>query len=258
MKVVLPMAGLGRRLKRTGVDMPKMLHPIAGRPMLYWALDSFQGQADVDDAVFVCLKQHLDEHPLEQTIYRYSPRATIIALDRPTRGQAETALAAAPYVNPDEALLIYNCDTYLESRFGQALARLSTSIDGLISVFHSRASCFSYVATDQEGWVIRTAEKEVISTNASTGLYHFSRARMFWQAVEAAMAGGEMVNGEYYVAPLYNWLIRKGGRFRIDRAHCCYPLGTPEQIQAFLPYADTLRRRWTKRTQTRPRGWQRE
>ncbi|UFJ42457.1 glycosyltransferase family 2 protein [Brevibacillus humidisoli] len=255
MRVVLPMAGLGRRLQQEGDVTPKMLRQIAGRPMLHWALDSLQGQVDVDHVIFVCLKQHLDRFPLEQTIRRYSRDARIIALDHPTRGQAETVLAAAPHVPLDQPLMIYNCDTYLESRIGQTLARLSGLVDGVISVFPSQEDCFSYVEVDDTGTVTRTTEKEVVSSYASTGLYHFSRARFFWEAAETAIAQGERTAEEYYVAPLYNDLIAQGKHFVIDQADCCYPLGTPEQLEAFLPYAAALSTQQRGSGKDERRGW---
>lgn len=243
MKVVLPMAGLGRRLQQEGDNTPKMLRLVAGRPMLYWALDSLRGQVDVERIIFVCLQQHLEQFPLEETIRRYSRQATIISLDRPTDGQAESVLAAAPYIDPEQPLLIYNCDTYLESQIGRAISRLPAGVDGVISVFFSQEDCYSYVDVDDCGFVRRTCEKEVISAYASTGLYHFSQARLFLHAAETAIAEQRRVADEYYVAPLYNDLIAQGRRFVIDQAVCCYPLGTPEQLQTFEQYARVLLQR---------------
>ncbi len=231
MNIVIPMAGAGRRFLEAGFRTPKMLIDTLSRPMLYWALDSLQPLISGERAIFVCLAGHLRSFPLERVIYDYCPHAQLIALDEPTRGQAETVLAAAPLLEADEALLIYNCDTY--TKMEAELLRRAFPYDGIIPVFASRHPCFSYVEADAQGNVLRVKEKEVISSHATAGLYHFTRSDLFVRAAEEALYSGREVEGEAYVAPLYNRLIEAGYAFRIERTEACLPIGTPAQWADF-------------------------
>src|SRR5690348_4570803 len=105
------MAGSGQRFRNAGFNIPKMMIYAAGRPMLYWALDSLkpwilEGQ-EQQQVIFICLKEHLDEYPLEQTILQYCKRAKIIVLNNRTQGQAQTVLTAKNHFQENDPLLIY-------------------------------------------------------------------------------------------------------------------------------------------------------
>lgn len=231
MNIVIPIAGAGLRFSQAGFQAPKMLIEAAKRPLLYWALDSLKPYVSLDDAIFVCLKEHIEQHPLERVIRTYCPNARIIALDHITAGQAQTVLAARSLMHAEEPLLIYNCDTYMN--IGRDLFRSIKAIDGIIPVFQSQDPCFSYALTDDNGRVLQVAEKTVVSNHATTGLYHFSASRDFCEAAEEAFDKQQIINGEYYVAPLYNLLIQKGYKIHIAHVETCVPLGTPAQLQAF-------------------------
>jgi dTDP-glucose pyrophosphorylase len=91
-----------------------------------------------------------------------------------------------------------------------------------------------FAALNNEGFVTKTAEKEVISSNALTGLYHFTYPEDFFEAAEAAFAKNETTKGEFYIAPLYNHLIKKGRKLIVDLADEVNILGTPEELEIFL------------------------
>jgi hypothetical protein len=82
--------------------------------------------------------------------------------------------------------------------------------------------------------VREVAEKRVISKWATTGTYYLSRAVDFMRASEAMIAAGERHNGEFYVGPVYNSMIREGARVLPDMAEEIWPLGTPEELERFL------------------------
>jgi dTDP-glucose pyrophosphorylase len=103
-----------------------------------------------------------------------------------------------------------------------------------LGAFHSTEPRFSFAALDENGFVKKTAEKVVISNNALTGLYHFTNPTDFFKATESAFENNETTKGEFYIAPLYNYLIKKGRRLIVDMADEVNILGTPEELQLFL------------------------
>ncbi|MNI62637.1 hypothetical protein D3C73_1179670 [compost metagenome] len=81
--------------------------------------------------------------------------------------------------------------------------------------------------------VLRTTEKERVSNFCSDGLYYFKSKNMFEKIFLDAVENDETVKGEFYVAPLYNKLIRSGGVVKyekIDTSKIDF-CGTPEEYE---------------------------
>ena len=58
--------------------------------------------------------------------------------------------------------------------------------------------------------IIEVVEKEVVSNEATVGIYNYKHGKDFVRAAEQMIAKNYRVNGEFYVAPVYNELIREG------------------------------------------------
>lgn len=232
--VVIPMAGRGSRFAEVGFDMPKPLIPVFGEPMYSWAMRSIPDEV-IGRLVFVCLDDHLDEFPLGEDIRKRYARfdPVIVPLAGVTDGQACTVIEAHDVIEPDEPLIIYNADTYAVSHVAETLTALPDSVAGVIGVFEPDGDHWSFARVDDAGRVLETAEKRRISPWATTGLYHFSRARDFLVETQSMIADDDRTNGEFYVAPLYNRLIRRGSDIRTDVADEVWALGTPEELAYF-------------------------
>lgn len=74
----------------------------------------------------------------------------------------------------------------------------------------------------------------MISNHALTGLYHFKKAEDFIETAEHHFSNNIRVNNEFYIAPMYNYLIEKGRKFVIDEVSEHFILGTPAELQTFL------------------------
>jgi dTDP-glucose pyrophosphorylase len=77
-------------------------------------------------------------------------------------------------------------------------------------------------------------EKEPISNHALTGLYTFKTVHDFVETYKFHTDNELTTKGEYYIAPMYNYLIQKGKKYRLDKAEKHYILGTPNEYAAFL------------------------
>lgn len=239
MNIVMPMAGRGSRFAQIGIDTPKPLIDVLGRPMYAWAMDSLPLEL-ARRVIFVCLEEHLRQPALESDLRdRYGALdPEIVRLDEVTEGQACTVLKARDWIDNDEPLLIYNADTYCRTSLAKRLPELPAQVDGLLGVFHAPGDKWSFARADSTGRVLETAEKSRISDWASTGLYYFRRGRDFVAHAEAMIEAGERVNGEFYVAPVYNRLIAAGSQIYIDPAEEVWVLGTPEDLRYFQEHFD--------------------
>lgn len=230
------MAGRGERFSRAGVTVPKYMVEARGRTLFEHSLASLP-LGPGDKAVFIALREHEEKYGLRAFIgARCRAPWELVLLPAPTRGQAETVLAARDLVPAGSGLAIYNIDTaFLSPGLGDKLADPAARLDGVIGAFKLgvKDPKWSFARTGPGGVVTETAEKVQISDNALTGFYHFSRAEDFFETAAAAVGSGETSAGEFYVAPLYNKLIAAGRRFVLDVAERLTPLGTPEDVDAF-------------------------
>lgn len=234
MNIVMPMAGRGSRFAQMGINTPKPLIDVRGRPMYAWAMESLP-LALARRVVFICLAEHLEQSGLAEDIQtRYAALdPVIIPLDKVTAGQACTVLEARALIDSDEPLLIYNADTYCRTSLERTLAEKSEAADGLLGVFQAAGEKWSFARTDEAGRVVETAEKRRISDWATTGLYYFARGGDFVRHADAMMRDDDRTGGEFYVAPVYNRLIAAGADIRLDVAGEVWVLGTPEDLQHF-------------------------
>lgn len=236
MNFLITMAGEGRRFREAGYTEPKMLIEAKGKTLLEWSVDSLPLHL-CSRLIFVGQQSHEEAFQLSGkiiSIYGNSVNSLHFKfIDKLTRGQAETAFLAKHLIDPSQPLLIFNIDTqFASSSLEKNLKR--KNIDGVLGAFYSTEPRFSFAALNDDSFVTKTAEKVVISSNALTGLYHFTNPQDFFEAVESAFIKNETTKGEFYIAPLYNYLIGKGRRLIVDMADEVNILGTPEELHLFL------------------------
>ena len=231
----IPMAGNGLRFKMEGYTQPKMLLTAHGKTLLEWSVDSLPLKL-CTKLVFIGLQEHEDQFSICQFIKeKYASRVLEIQfkfLKNTTRGQSETVLAGLSKDDFDIPLLIFNIDTRFSSSTLEG-ALIKNKDTGYLGSFKELTPHFSFARTDKNGFVIEVAEKVAISNNALTGLYHFAKTKHFFEAATDAIQENETQKGEFYVAPLYNRLIKKGLKFKLDICNECDVIGTPNELEQF-------------------------
>ena len=234
MNFVIPMAGKGARFTEAGFKLPKMLLKAQGKTLLQWSLDSLPLHLS-EVVVFVGLSSDEKLYSMQRMIENLYPElnSKFIFIDHFTRGQAETASLALRYCRQGAPLVIFNIDTCFGS--STLAGQLQDSeADGILGSFVNTEDRFSFAALDKEGkYVVDVREKEVISNNALTGLYHFRKIKDFEDSFEFQLRNNLTVKGEYYIAPLYNQLIAQGKKIVLDHVTWHYILGTPPEYRAF-------------------------
>jgi dTDP-glucose pyrophosphorylase len=233
MNIVVPMAGRGARFAERGVQTPKPLISVLGRPMVAWALQSLQGVA-CQRLIFVTLREH-EQHFQVTSLLRdlVSSPIEVVILDNVTEGQVCTVLAARQWIDSDDDLLIASADTYVVSNLGEDIARRKPETAGLISVADLPGERWSFARTDADGQVVEVAEKVRISNHASTGLYYFSSGRQFVAVADAMIRNQEKTRGEYYVIPVYQKYIQNGWQVGLSAAQEVWDMGNPEALAEF-------------------------
>jgi len=241
--IVVPMAGRGSRFADAGFKDPKPLIPVKGVPMIKLVIDNLRPSRP-HRFVFICQREHVRAYDLEPRLSAWAPGCAIVQLDGVTEGAACSVLTASDYLD-DSPLMIANSDQYLDIAIDDYLDGMAGA-DGLIMTMTADDPKWSFVAVDGHGFVTEVAEKVPISSEATVGVYNFARGRDFAEAAREMIAKDLRVNGEFYVAPVYNMLIEKGAKIAIRNigaeAAGMYGLGVPSDLELFLklPISDRV------------------
>lgn len=235
MTIVITMAGLGSRFRKAGYTVPKYMIEAHGKTLFEWSMESLAGfELKENTCIFIVRKEDDSSEFIRNKCADMGiSDVKIIEIDYLTDGQATTAMLGAGEWNKEDSLMIYNIDTYVEA--GEMNVSQITG-DGFIPCFHADGDHWSFAKLDEAGKVVEVREKVRISDNCTLGAYYFKTCGLYEQLYNEYYTSDEKLEkGEKYVAPLYNYLIGKGGDVRIsivdyDKVHV---LGTPEELDYF-------------------------
>lgn len=238
LNIVMPMAGRGKRFADAGYANPKPLIPIHGRPMTQVVIDNLRPTRP-HRFIFLILRDHAREFGFDQHLLRWAPGSEVVFVEQVTEGAACTVLLARHLIDTDEALMIANCDQWVDVNVDDYLAiGDEPGTDGLIMTMWADDPKWSFVRFDAGGRITEVIEKKVVSNEATVGVYNFRHGRDFVRAADAMIGKNLRVNGEFYVAPAYNELIAEGQNlkvFNVGREDAgMYGLGIPADLERFL------------------------
>ena len=234
MNVLIPMAGAGSRFAEQGYTFPKPLIEVGTKPMIQVVVDNLNIEANY---IFIVQKEHYEKYNLETVLNMVAPGCTIVQTEGITEGAACTTLLAKEYINNEEPLIIANSDQFVEWNSNEVLYAFTTEgVDGGILCFNSTHPKWSYAKLDDTGFVSEVREKQPISTNATVGIYYWSRGSVYVASAERMIERNIRTNNEFYVCPVFNELIEDGGKVRVKTIEesGMWGLGTPEDLNNFI------------------------
>ena len=238
LNIVIPMAGLGSRFTNAGCTTPKPFIKVgkAQMPMIECVLQNLS----TPQAKFylIALKAHLSQEKtlIDKLTHKYN--AKFIGIENLTQGAACSVLYASEFIDNEMPLLIANSDQIIDINIGDFIAQCANhKLDGEILCFvdKSRNPKWSFVRVDSSGLACEVREKEPISDFATSGIYLFSRSSDFVASAKEMIMQDERVNGEFYVAPSYNYAIKNGakiGIYEISR-ESMHGIGTPQDLSEY-------------------------
>lgn len=238
LNIVIPMAGAGSRFAKAGYVDPKPLIKVHNEPMIKLVIDNLK-PSQAHRFIFICQAEHVKKYRLIEKITQWAPSSVIIEIDGLTEGAACTVLAAKEYINNQDPLMIANSDQYIDTSIDDYLHQMADKkLDGLIMTMKANDPKWSFVGLNEENFASKVVEKQVISDEATVGIYNYARGQDFVESAEKMIANNERVNNEFYVAPVYNQLIQAGSKIGIynigSEVNGMYGLGTPQDLSLFL------------------------
>ncbi|WP_195340174.1 glycosyltransferase family 2 protein [Fusobacterium sp. 1001295B_180824_G3] len=236
LNLIMPMAGGGTRFKNDGINIPKPLIEINGKPFFFWATQSILKFVNIKNLVFVVLKEHIEKYSIDKEILKYYSNAKIQIIDNVLNGAVFTCLEGIKQIVNNEPILFNDCDhAFLSSQFYKYCMNQDFSdADGALLTFYSNEERYSYIALDEKNNVIRTMEKKVISDKAICGAYYFKNKNIFKISVEEYI--NNCIYEEYFISGVYNIMIKNKLLVKYFPTDLHISFGTPEEYEESKKY----------------------
>lgn len=230
------MAGNGSRF-------PKDLYPhkplieINGKPMIVRALESLKLKGNY----YFIIRRDEGTHQIKDIIQNTIGVSTFFEIEKTTEGPACSALLVKDYINNDKELVIVNCDQIMEWD-SKIFLQVARNYAGCVVTYYSTTDKNSYIKIDHNGLGVELREKIVISNIGLNGIHYWRKGKYFVHSAEMMIGQDDRApNGEFYIAPTYNYMIKYGhsvGIYHIpNEQHNA--VGTPEDLELYLKKYDT-------------------
>lgn len=225
MRILIPMAGLGTRLRPHTHTKPKPLLQVAGKAVLDHVLDRLS-ELDVQEVVFII--GYLGDQIKEHVEANYDFDSSYVEQKEP-KGQAHALYLARDHLKGP--VLIIFVDTIFEADL-RFLKEISS--DGVIFVKEVDDPSRFGVVTVEEGFITGFVEKpdEPISNLALVGLYYIRNSALLRECIEAVLAGEVKTKGEYYLADALQIMVDRGAKLEPGSVEVWEDCGKPETLLA--------------------------
>ncbi|WP_312702497.1 sugar phosphate nucleotidyltransferase [Sedimentibacter sp.] len=227
--LIMPMGGAGSRFFKDGFVQPKPLIKIHDKPFFYWATKSITDHIHPASLTFVVLQEHVYEFDIQTKITNYFPDAKFVILPKMLNGALLTSLEGIRDISEDAPILFNDCDhMFCCSEFNAFIEQSDlSSIDAALLTFNSNKDKFSYVKLNEQGYIEKTVEKQVISNDAICGAYYFKNKEILKKSASIYLKNCNY--SEFFMSGIYNVLAETGYKMKKFSVDFHLSFGTPEE-----------------------------
>lgn len=210
MKIVLPVAGNGLRLRPYTENVPKCLLPVAGKTILDWIVEDSLSLKPTETIFITGYKAESVDNFLTKRPAWGKTRAVV---QSNPQGLGEAISLALPYVDDDEPVLIILGDTLFEADLS-ILKNVDENILYTFKVEDPRR--FGVAVTDGSGRITRLVEKpqEFVSDEAIVGIYYIKDTKVLKQCLKFLMDNNIRTKNEFQLTDALEMMLEKGCKFR--------------------------------------------
>ena len=209
MKVIIPLAGKGTRLRPHTHTVPKPMLKVAGKPVMDYVMEDVAKLGNVEQVVYITghLKEIVEKHA--RSAYAFPG---VFVEQKVQDGTAGALDLARPYV--DQPVLIIFVDTIFDADLSVII---DSPDDGIIWTKEVEDyQRFGVVVTDANGHMTKIVEKPStpISKRANIGLYYIKNWKLLYEGIAHTLK--QPANkGEWYLTDAFQYMIDKGAKIRV-------------------------------------------
>lgn len=209
MKVIIPVAGIGTKLRPHTHTQPKALVPVAGKPILSHIVD-YLIEGGFTDFIFII--GYLGDKIESYIKSRYPSIKSTFVVQEPREGTGHAVWLARDFVKADEELLILLGDTIIDFDI-QRLREMKDSALGVKKVEDPRQ--FGVAEVNDQGVIVRVDEKPKIpkSNLALVGVYKIRAAGKLMEALDHIIRNEIRHNDEFNLTYAIQRMISNQEKF---------------------------------------------
>lgn len=213
MKIIIPMAGQGYRLRPHTLTIPKSLIPIVGKPIIQRLVENIVKiiNTPLEEIVFI-IDNFVREVDIKNLLLKIAKnigiKCSILKQEKPL-GTAHALLCAHHILNGP--IIIAYADTLFTTKLN-----LQIQADGLILTKEVKNPYLYGIAKcNHEGYIIDFIEKpkKFISNLAIIGIYYIKDANFLKKELQYLVYHNIQNNGEYQLTDVLENLKQKGLKF---------------------------------------------
>jgi glucose-1-phosphate thymidylyltransferase len=225
-KVIIPLAGKGTRLRPHTYVTPKPLLKVAGKPVMSYILDDLQALG-VEEIIFITgyLKESIEAYIRQE----YPAFRSRFVEQKVQDGTAGAVNLARPYV--DEEVMIIFVDTIFDADL--SLTARMPNVDGILwAKYVEDYQRFGVIVNDDDGFMRQIVEKptEPVSKLANIGLYYIRDWQLLFKGIEEVVSADPGPGGEYFLTDAFQYMIDQGARLKTVEVDGWYDCGKPETL----------------------------
>lgn len=212
MNIIIPMAGMGKRLRPHTLTTPKPLIPIAGKPIVWWLVHDIVGVIDekVDNIGFVVSRsvEESTQNELLDIAEKLGAYGHLFYQEE-ALGTAH-AIYCAKNILKGKVIVAF-ADTLFKANF-----QLDTKQDGIVWVHKVKdPSAFGVVKLNKDNEIVDFIEKptKFVSDLAIIGIYYFREGQKLRDEIRTLIENKIKDGGEYQLTRALGTMREKGTKF---------------------------------------------
>ena len=228
LKIVIPMAGWGTRMRPHTWSKPKPLVSVAGKTSLEHVMDMFKTLPDPENVEYIfILGPYLGETQVPSFIKENYPQLkAYYVVQHEMKGQSHALALSREFLRGP--MIVCFSDTLMETDFSFLGKEESDGVAWVMPVPDPRR--FGVAEVNNEGWVTRFIEKPQSLDNnlVVVGCYYFKSSEKLLAAIDEQMERGIMLKGEYFLTDTITVMIEHGAKVRTNEISTWLDTGTIE------------------------------
>jgi glucose-1-phosphate thymidylyltransferase len=228
LKIVIPMAGYGTRLRPHTWSRPKQLLRLADKMVIDHVLDTFTSLPNLDQCEFIFIVGYLG-NKIEEYMHQAYPDLDVCYVQQPEmRGQSHAISLAKDYL--DGPMMMLYGDTLIKTDFSFVPTEQAAAVAWVKPVPDPRR--FGVACVGQDNWVTHMIEKPQDMDNnlVLVGCYYFQNSAALLDAIQEQMQRNIALKGEFFLADAINVMLEHGLKMRVEMVDTWLDAGVPEDV----------------------------
>jgi len=229
LKIAIPMAGFGTRLRPHTWSKPKPLIPLAGKTSLDHVLEQFKTLPDPENTEYVFIVGPQQGGQIRNYMESAHPDKKVhYVVQKEMHGQSDALYQAREFL--DGPMLMAFADTLTEANLSFLKNEEMDGVALVMPVDDPRR--FGVAQLNSDGLINKLIEKpqDIDNKLVLIGFYYFRSGASLMKAIEEQVRRKIMLKGEYFLVDAINIMLEQGARFRTEQISTWLDAGTPDAM----------------------------